>query len=209
MPFRLPLHLFRSWHGVFYFRFVVPKNLRDFAGKSEVRFSLQTEQRQAAIIDALPLIADLPRLVGCLQRMADNDESPPQALMRLKCLFVVSHPIAFRTVFGKVSVNSQRLRACSCASESGLVRRTVSPLSQALPNRITSELEYLQVKWAVQAPTKASLPDCPNFWPLSTRKVIGLGQESSMPYPSSSLRQLHIVAKAPAVAWRKLLHIHL
>ena len=53
------------------------------AGISELRFSLQTEQRQAAIICALPLIGDLPRLVGCLQRMADNNESPPLDYFKL------------------------------------------------------------------------------------------------------------------------------
>lgn len=35
------------------------------AGQSELSFSLGTEQRRVAIIKALPLIDDLPRLVGC------------------------------------------------------------------------------------------------------------------------------------------------
>ena len=68
---------------MFYFRFIIPINLRVMAGISELRFSLQTEQRQAAIICALPLIGDLPRLVGCLQRMADNNESPPLDYFKL------------------------------------------------------------------------------------------------------------------------------
>lgn len=62
---------------MFYFRLIIPKRLRMLAGRAELRFSLQTEQRQTAIIVALPLIADLPHLVVCLQRMADHNETPP------------------------------------------------------------------------------------------------------------------------------------
>lgn len=83
MSYRVPSHLYRNRHGTFYFRHCIPKSLRSTAGASELRFSLGTQDRQAAIIEALPLIADLPRLVGCLQRMADNNESPPQDFFKL------------------------------------------------------------------------------------------------------------------------------
>lgn len=79
MPIRVASHLCRSRHGTRYcFRLVIPRDLRPHVGKREVRLSLHTEQRQAAIIIALPLIADLPRLMADLRRMADNNEcSPP------------------------------------------------------------------------------------------------------------------------------------
>jgi hypothetical protein len=77
MPIRVPSHLYRNRHGTFYFRAIIPKSVRDYAGRTEVRFSLLTELRQAAIITALPLIADLPRLALQLQQMADNSESLP------------------------------------------------------------------------------------------------------------------------------------
>ena len=83
MSIRVPSHLYRNRHGGFYFRYIVPKPLRCTAGTTEVRFSLRTEQRQTAIISALPLIADLPRLAGCLQRMADNNESAPPDYFKL------------------------------------------------------------------------------------------------------------------------------
>lgn len=83
MPIRVPSHLYRNQHGTFYFRLISPKHLRALTGQSEVRFSLHTEQRQHAIIDALLLIADLPRLVGCLQRMADNTEDLPADYFKL------------------------------------------------------------------------------------------------------------------------------
>lgn len=78
MSFRVPLHLYRNRHGTFYFRHCIPQALRITAGISELRFSLGTQDRRAAIISALPLIADLPRLVGCLKRMADTNETAPE-----------------------------------------------------------------------------------------------------------------------------------
>jgi integrase len=77
MSIRVPAHIYRNRHGTFYFRYIVPKDLQLAAGRREVRFSLESEQRKTAIISALPLIADLPRLAVCLQRMADTDEIAP------------------------------------------------------------------------------------------------------------------------------------
>ena len=56
-----------------------------------------------------------------------------------------SRCIVMRTVFGKVAVKSPRLWSCTC---DGNPPRSLSPLSRALPRRVTPELEYLQVKWA-------------------------------------------------------------
>lgn len=83
MPFRVPSHLYRNRHGTFYFRHCIPKALRSTAGTSELRFSLGTQDRQAAIISALPLIAALPSLADCLKHMADTNESPPQDFFKL------------------------------------------------------------------------------------------------------------------------------
>lgn len=83
MPIRVPSHLYRNRHGVFYFRFIFPPGLRATIGRGEVRLSLQTERRQDAIIAALPLIADLPRLAVHLQRMLDNDQIPPPDYFKL------------------------------------------------------------------------------------------------------------------------------
>ena len=83
MPCLVPAHVYRNRHGTFYFRHCIPKALRSTAGTSELRFSLNTQDRRTAIITALPLIADLPRLVGCLQRMADTNETPPEDFFKL------------------------------------------------------------------------------------------------------------------------------
>lgn len=77
MSIRLPSHLYRNQHGGFYFRFVIPQDLRHHLNQREVRFSLNTEQRHEAILAAFPLIADLPRLTADLRRMTDDKETPP------------------------------------------------------------------------------------------------------------------------------------
>lgn len=77
MPIRIASHLYRNQHGTLYFRFVIPESLRTFVGRSEVRFSLYTDHRHTAIITALPLIADLPRLLDCIQRMSEKNEKLP------------------------------------------------------------------------------------------------------------------------------------
>jgi hypothetical protein len=48
-----------------------------------------------------------------------------------------------RTVYGKVTVSSPRLWSCHC---DGAPKRTFSPLSEALPEHTTPELNYLQVR---------------------------------------------------------------
>lgn len=83
MPVRVPSRLYRNRHGGWYFRYIVPRDLWPAAGRSEVRFSLHTEQRQQAIICATELIADLPRLAGTLRGMADNNEKAPEDFFQL------------------------------------------------------------------------------------------------------------------------------
>ena len=59
-----------------------------------------------------------------------------------------------RTVFGRVTVSSPRVRVCPCAN-----RRpgaSFSPLTLLVPTRVTPELEYLQVKWAAHLPFAAA-----------------------------------------------------
>lgn len=76
MPIRLASHLYRNRHGWFYFRLIVPHDLRPHLQQCDVRFSLNTEQRQEAIILALPLIAALPQLLSDLRRMAGDKDTP-------------------------------------------------------------------------------------------------------------------------------------
>ncbi|MBM4259581.1 MAG: hypothetical protein FJ147_27245 [Deltaproteobacteria bacterium] len=55
------------------------------------------------------------------------------------------HHITFRTLFGKLSLESVRFYQCPCE---GRGRRSVSPLAALLTERTAPELCYLEAKWA-------------------------------------------------------------
>jgi hypothetical protein len=52
--------------------------------------------------------------------------------------------LAYRTLFGKLSLKSARFRSCSCQKE----KKSFSPLSQLLVKKASPELMYLESKWA-------------------------------------------------------------
>jgi hypothetical protein len=55
------------------------------------------------------------------------------------------HEIVYRTLFGKLRLDSPRLYACSCQESD---RASVSPLAKLLPERTAPELAYLEAKFA-------------------------------------------------------------
>ena len=63
-----------------------------------------------------------------------------------------SRSTVLRTVYGEVTVKSPRLWSCACQWTAGKPRHVVHPLSKALTNRVTPELEYRQAKWAAHLP---------------------------------------------------------
>lgn len=83
MSIKLATHLYRNRHGTFYFRFVIPRDLRSQSKQTEIRFSLHTEQRDKAIIRAFPLIAELPTLINDLRQMAEDETVPPAERLML------------------------------------------------------------------------------------------------------------------------------
>jgi hypothetical protein len=56
-----------------------------------------------------------------------------------------SHHSAFRTMFGKIPVESPRLEHCPCQEHD---TQSFSPLAVLLPEKTTPELLYLETKWA-------------------------------------------------------------
>jgi hypothetical protein len=95
----------------------------------------------------------------------------------LRCGAMLAHKdsrsIVIRTVFGKVEVPSPRLRACRCAATQREPRGSVSPLTKAVPQRVTSELQYLQAKWAAHLPYRQATDLLREVLPLD--KGISLG----------------------------------
>lgn len=71
-----------------------------------------------------------------------------------------------RTVYGKVMVNSPRLWSCACQRTVPTPRSVIHPLSKALTNRATPELEYLQAKWASHLPYRQATAMLKEILPL-------------------------------------------
>jgi hypothetical protein len=64
-----------------------------------------------------------------------------------------SHPIAVRTLFGNVEVNSPRLEHCGCQPHE---EKSFSPLNTVLPGHVSPEMLYLEVKWSSLLPYEVS-----------------------------------------------------
>jgi hypothetical protein len=71
-----------------------------------------------------------------------------------------------RTVYGKVTVKSPRLWPSACQRTARTPRRVVHPLSKALTNRVTPELEYLQAMWAAHLPYRQATAILKEVLPL-------------------------------------------
>jgi hypothetical protein len=56
-----------------------------------------------------------------------------------------NHVIVYRSLFGKLRIQSPRLYACSCRRQD---KKSFSPLAEQLPERMAPEFRYLQSKWA-------------------------------------------------------------
>ncbi len=94
-----------------------------------------------------------------------------------RCGAVLAHKysrsIMMRTDFGKVKIASPRLWKCRCGAKRGEARRSVSPLSKAIAQRVSPELEYLQAKWAALLPYRQATELLQKVLPLE--KGISLG----------------------------------
>jgi hypothetical protein len=55
------------------------------------------------------------------------------------------HDLPLRTVFGKITIPSPRFVHCDCQPHE---TKSFSPLAQALPERTTPELLFLETKWS-------------------------------------------------------------
>lgn len=127
------------------------------------------------------------------------------------------HTIQYKTVYGKVTIDSPQLRGCKCKYLKGTA--SYSPLAQAIPFRMSPELEYLQVKWAAHLPYAAATKLLKEILPLDEaistsgvkNRVRAVGQElddkvesairGERQYPSCRTKKLKITAIAVDSAW--------
>lgn len=63
------------------------------------------------------------------------------------------HEIVYRTLFGRLCMESPRLYECRCQVPA---RKSFSPLAELLPERTAPELAYLEAKWASLIPFHAT-----------------------------------------------------
>ena len=158
---------------------------------------LEGDQESSAATDASTIIAVLERqdrsvadlglklaegraLLGEVQSVLVSHQTAGWMAGQLTCCrcgAVLAHKdsrsIVMRTVFGKVEIPSPRLWTCNCGAKQGEPRRSVSPLSKAVPQRVTPELEYLQAKWAAHLPYRQAVELLQEVLPLD--KGISLG----------------------------------
>jgi len=91
------------------------------------------------------------------------------------------HEIMYRTLFGRLRMESPRLYECRCQVQA---RKSFSPLAELLAERTAPELAYLEAKWASLIPFHATSE--------LLAEVLPLGQTLST---TSIRRKLHEVAE--------------
>lgn len=84
MP-KVSLPIFRNRHGTYYYRLGIPLSLQPYIQKTEIRFSLGTQERSHATISALLVMTEKPQLFAELRQMADdNKKLPPDFFDKVK-----------------------------------------------------------------------------------------------------------------------------
>jgi hypothetical protein len=126
------------------------------AGQEQVQEVARFE-REGVTIETLGLaLAEGKRILKKVQE-AMVQEQVSNALLRLRCCPVCGkvrhsrghHDVTVRTVFGNVELQSPRLSHCPCQPHA---EKTFSPLQTMLPEHVSPELLYLEVKWSSLLP---------------------------------------------------------
>jgi hypothetical protein len=117
------------------------------------------EREDRSVADLGLTLAEGRALLAQIQSLLVSEQTAGWMKSQLtcrRCGSMLAHKdagsIVLRTVFGKIDVPGPRLWTCNCAAKQGQPRRSVSPLCKAVRQRVTPELEYLQVRWAAHLP---------------------------------------------------------
>lgn len=130
------------------------------SGQEEVQEVARIE-RAGLEMDTLGLtLADGKLILKKLQEGVIQEQIH-DALLRFRCCPECGearhskgyHPIAVRTLFGNVEVNSPRLEHCQCQPHE---EKSFSPLHTVLPEHVSPEMLYLEVKWSSLLPYEVS-----------------------------------------------------
>ena len=138
-------------------RMIIEARIEDSAGGSEPIRLAECERADGELKQLGLSLAEGRSLVYEAQRALVNAQAHVFVVASRACpqcgaalSIKAKHTIRYRTVFGKVSIDSPQLRACNCAQHRST--KSFSPLALAVPLRVSPELEYLQVKWAAHLP---------------------------------------------------------
>lgn len=138
-------------------RMVVEVRLEDNAGSNAPIRLVEFERADGELNQLGYSLAEGKHLVHEAQRALVNAQAHGFASASKHCLhrgaalsMKSKHTNRYRTVFGKVAIDSPQLRVCKCSRD--MSRKSFSPLAAALPGRLSPKLEYLQVKWAAHLP---------------------------------------------------------
>jgi hypothetical protein len=149
------------------------------------------ERKDRSVADLGLTLAEGRALLAEVQSLLVSEQTAGWMESQLachRCGSMLAHKdarsIVLRTVFGKVDVPNPRLWACSCAAKQGQPRRSVSPLCKAVHQRVASELEYLQAKWAAHLPYRQATELLREVLPLdkgisfgsTRRRILAVGR---------------------------------
>jgi hypothetical protein len=138
-------------------RMIIEARIEDGAGASESIRLAEFEKADGELKQLGMSLVEGRTLVHEAQRALVNGQTNRFVLAARNCPWCAAalstksgHTIQYRTVFGKVSIDSPQLRVCRCNQDTA--DKSFSPVALAIPLRISPELEYLQVKWAAHLP---------------------------------------------------------
>ncbi len=138
-------------------RMIIEARIEDGAGTSESIRLAEFERADGELKQLGMSLVEGRSLVHEAQRALVNGQTNRFVLAVRNCPRCAAalstksgHTIQYRTVFGKVSIDSPQLRVCRC--NQGTAGKSFSPVALAIPLRVSPELEYLQVKWAAHLP---------------------------------------------------------
>jgi|GEM_PF-107841 len=111
------------------------------------RAELTPETLGLNLTEAKEIVAGIQKTVA-IQQVAEHLEQHRHCQeCGSKYLQKGGHPLVFRTLFGKLRLNSPRLFKCGCQAETKKAK-SFSPLTSLFKERTAPEFLYLQSKWS-------------------------------------------------------------
>ncbi len=111
------------------------------------RADLKVETLGLSLAEAKEIVASIQKAVTSQQVAEHLEQHRHCPTCNVKYRQKGSHPLVFRTLFGKLKLTSPRLLKCQCQKGLGKAK-SFSPLTTVLAERTAPEFLYLQSKWS-------------------------------------------------------------